>query len=202
MTTLTLPVATALALFAFSASITPGPNNTMLLASGANFGFRRTMPHAAGVLVGFLTLIVICGLGLGGVFDAFPLLHALLKWGGVAYLLYLSIKIATASGVGRRKVGDKPLSFRQAFAFQAINPKGWAMALGAVATYLPRGYGRLELALAVAICGALNGPCILTWAAFGVGIRRFLDRPVVLRAFNIVMGSLLALSLLPLLFER
>ena len=195
MTTLTPQIASSLALFALASSITPGPNNTMLLASGANFGFRATLPHAAGVLVGFLALIAACGLGLGGLFTAVPVLHAVLKWAGAAYLLYLAVKIATAKGLGAGRTGSRPMSFGQAFAFQAINPKGWAMALGTVATYLPRGFSLADLALAVAIFGALNGPSILGWTAFGVGLRRFLDRPVVLRAFNIAMGLLLVASL-------
>jgi threonine/homoserine/homoserine lactone efflux protein len=202
MLTLTLPIITSLALFAAVSSITPGPNNAMLLASGANFGFRASLPHAAGVWVGFLGLIALCGLGLGEVFRAVPVLHVVLKWGGAAYLLYLAFKIATSKGLGAGKTADRPMTFVQAVAFQAINPKGWAMALGTVATYLPAGYGLADLALGVALVSVLNGPAILIWMTSGVALRRFLDRPHVLRTFNIVMGGLLALSLVPLLFER
>lgn len=202
MTTLTLPIASALALFAFVCSITPGPNNAMLLASGANFGFRATLPHGVGVAVGFLLLVVLCGAGLAGVFTTYPLLHAVMKWGGAAYLLYLAIKIATAHGAGVGKVGARPLTFLQGAMFQAINPKGWAMALGMVATYLPRGYTPADLTGATFIFAVFNIGCILIWMGLGVGLRRFLDRPEVMRRFNLSMGLLLAASLLPLLFER
>jgi threonine/homoserine/homoserine lactone efflux protein len=166
----------------------------MLLASGANFGFRASLPHAAGVLFGFLGLVAACGLGLGGVFRAYPPLHEALKWGGAAYLLWLAFKIARSRAIGAGSVGARPMTFLQAVAFQFVNPKGWAMALGTVATYLPSGFGLIDLALAVVIFGALNGPSIMTWMGGGVAMRRFLDRPAVLRAFNITMGVLLALS--------
>ena len=202
MITLTLPIAGSLAMFAFVSSITPGPNNAMLLASGANFGFRASLPHAAGVLVGFLGLIAVCGLGLGGVFRSYPPLHVALKWGGAAYLLYLAFRIASARAIGAKAVGARPMSFGQAVAFQGVNPKGWAMALGTVATYLPAGFTRLDLMIAVSIFGSLNAPSILTWMGSGVALRRFLERPAVLRAFNIGMGALLALSVAMILVEE
>ena len=202
MITLTLPIAGSLAMFAFVSSITPGPNNAMLLASGANFGFRASLPHAAGVLFGFLGLVAICGLGLGGVFRTYPVLHLALKWGGAAYLLYLALKIARSRAIGTGAVGARPMTFLQAVAFQFVNPKGWAMALGTVATYLPSGFSLIDLAIAVLIFGALNGPSILTWMGAGVGLRRVLERPSVLRAFNIGMGALLALSVVLILVEE
>jgi threonine/homoserine/homoserine lactone efflux protein len=202
MITLTLPVAGSLAMFAFVSSITPGPNNAMLLASGANFGFRASLPHAAGVLLGFLGLVLVCGLGLGGVFRTYPLAHMALKWGGAAYLLYLAFKIATSRAIGAGQVGAEPMTFLQAVAFQFVNPKGWAMALGTVATYLPSGFSRIDLLLAVLIFGALNGPSILTWMGSGVALRHFLERPSVLRVFNIGMGLLLALSVAMILVEE
>lgn len=202
MITLTLPIAGSLAVFAFVSSITPGPNNAMLLASGANFGFRASLPHAAGVLFGFLGLVAICGLGLGGVFKTYPVLHLALKWGGAAYLLYLAFKIARSRAIGAGAVGARPMTFLQAVAFQFVNPKGWAMALGTVATYLPSGFNLIDLAIALLIFGALNGPSILTWMGAGVGLRRVLERPSVLRAFNIGMGALLALSVVLILVEE
>jgi threonine/homoserine/homoserine lactone efflux protein len=201
MSTLSLPILSSLALFAFVASITPGPNNTMLLASGANFGFRSSLPHAAGVLVGFLAMIAICGLGLGGLFRTYPLLHFIVKWGGAIYLLHLAYKIGTSRTIGVGKVGAKPMTFLQAAAFQGVNPKAWTMSLGAIGTYLPAGYTSVDLSIGVAVFGLLNAPCILTWMGSGVALRRVLERPAVLRNFNIGMGCLLALSLVPLFFE-
>ncbi len=199
--TLSLPILSSLALFAFVASITPGPNNTMLLASGANFGFRASLPHAAGVLVGFLGMVALCGLGLGGLFRAYPLVHFIVKWGGAIYLLHLAYKIGTSRTIGVGRVGAKPKTFFQAVLFQAINPKAWTMSLGAIATYLPSGYSSADLFIGVVVFGFLNAPCVLTWMGCGVALRRMLERPTVLRRFNIAMGCLLALSLVPLLFE-
>lgn len=199
--TYTPELLSALVVFAFSTSITPGPNNTMLLASGANFGLRRSLPHMWGVTVGFIGLIALCGLGLAGVFTAFPILHAVLKWGGAAYLLYLAFRIGTASGIGTKAAGAKPLTFLQATGFQFINPKGWAMALGAVSTYVPARGFLVNLAVALGVFLVMNVMTVFTWTVFGVGLRRFLDRPVVLRAFNIAMALLLVASLFPLFAE-
>ena len=199
--TFTPELLSALALFAFASSITPGPNNTMLLASGANFGLRASLPHMAGVTAGFIGLIALCGLGLAGVFTAFPILHQVLKWGGAAYMLYLAYRIGTATGIGTKTAGAKPLTFVQAFAFQFINPKGWAMALGTVSTYVPARGFLANLCVALLIFAVMNVFTVFTWTAFGVGLKRFLNRPAILRGFNIVMALLLVLSLYPLFAE-
>ncbi len=191
----------ALAMFAFASSITPGPNNTMLLASGANFGLRASIPHMLGVSVGFMLLLVLVGGGLGGLFTAYPVLHIVLAWAGTLYLLYLAARIAMSSGLTARKDGAKPLRFIQAVSFQAVNPKGWAMALGAMTAYAPQTHYLANVAVVVAIFGVLNGPCILAWTAFGVSMRHFLDRPAVLKGFNIAMAAVLVLSLIPSLHE-
>lgn len=199
--TYTPELLSALAVFAFSMSITPGPNNTMLMASGANFGLRASLPHMWGVTVGFIGLIALCGLGLAGVFTAFPILQTILKWGGAAYLLYLAFKIGTAKGIGTKAAGARPMTFLQAAGFQFINPKGWAMALGAVSTYVPARGFLPNLAVALLVFLVMNIGTVFTWTAFGVGLRRFLDRPAVLRAFNIAMALLLVASLYPLFAE-
>jgi threonine/homoserine/homoserine lactone efflux protein len=191
----------ALALFAFAASITPGPNNTMLMASGANFGLRASLPHMWGVTVGFIGLIALCGLGLAGVFAAVPVLRHVLKWGGAAYLLYLAWKIATAKGVGVKTGRARPMSFAGAVAFQFVNPKGWVMALGTVSAYVPARAFLANLAVALLLFTVTNIFTVFTWTVFGVGIRRFLDRPATLRAFNLVMALLLVASLYPLFSE-
>ena len=191
----------ALFLFAFGASITPGPNNTMLMASGANFGLRASLPHMWGVTAGFVGLIALCGLGLAGVFAALPVLHRLLKWGGAAYLLYLAFKIATAKGIGTKATGSRPMSFTGAVAFQFVNPKGWVMALGTVSTYVPARGFLANLAVALLIFLAVNVFTVFTWTAFGMSIRRLLGRPGRLRLFNVAMALLLVASLYPLLTE-
>lgn len=201
MSSLTPELLAALALFAFVSSITPGPNNTMLMASGANFGFRASIPHMIGVSGGFLLLVVAVGLGLGGLFAAYPELHDLLAVAGGLYLLWLAWKIATSSGLGMGEAGARPQTFLQAAAFQWVNPKAWAMALGAVTAYAPRdGYVTNILVVSV-IFTAINLPCVASWTGFGVGLRRFLDRPAVLRGFNIGMALLLVLSLVPVAME-
>ncbi len=191
----------ALMVFAIVASFTPGPNNTMLMASGANFGLVRSAPHMLGVVVGFAVLLLSIGLGLGGLFAAWPALQGVLQVGGALYLLYLAWKIATAKGVGGGGSGARPQTFRQALAFQWINPKAWMIGVSAFATYAPKtGYVPAVLVI-VAVFAAVNVPCALTWTGFGVGLRRFLDRPAVLRAFNITMAALLIASLYPLAAE-
>jgi threonine/homoserine/homoserine lactone efflux protein len=125
--------------FAFVTSVTPGPNNMMLLASGVNFGLRRSLPHMFGISLGFMLLVASVGLGLGQVFEQVPMLYNVLRYAGAAYLLYLAWKIANAGAPDSQ--GDasaKPFSFLQAAAFQWVNPKAWIMAIGAITTYTPQ----------------------------------------------------------------
>ena len=191
----------ALFLFAFAASITPGPNNTMLMASGANFGLRASLAHMCGVTVGYISLLALAGLGLAGIFATLPFLRDVLKWGGAIYLLYLAWKIASSKGIGIKAAGARPMSFQGAAAFQFINPKGWVMALGAVTTYVPARGFLANLAVALFIFAAISVLSTFTWTTFGMGIRRFLHRPMSLRLFNVAMALLLVLSLFPLFSE-
>jgi threonine/homoserine/homoserine lactone efflux protein len=191
----------ALMVFAFVASITPGPNNTMLMASGANFGLKASVPHMVGVSAGFAALLILVGLVLGGLFKAYPALHQALAWIGVAYRVYLATKIALTDHLSARKSGARPMRFLKASAFQAINPKAWAMGLGAMTAYAPaQGYFTNVMIVASTFV-AVGAPCILAWTAAGVGMRRFLDRPGVLRRFNIAMAVVLVLSLAPTVLE-
>ena len=199
---MTLTVLAGLLTFGFVSSITPGPNNLMLLASGANFGLRRTLPHLAGVSIGFGVMVLLVGWGLAGVFALMPWLYEVLRWAGCAYLLYLAYKIATADGVGSGRASPHPMTFWQAVAFQWVNPKAWAMALGGVATYAAPQHLYLNVALVALVFTLINAPCVSSWAAFGVGMKRILDRPLAMRAFNIGMALLLVASLYPMLTER
>lgn len=201
MTSLTPQLLLALALFAFVSSITPGPNNTMLMASGANFGFRATVPHLSGVAIGFGVMVLAVGLGLGGLFIAFPRLHDVLAVAGGLYMIWLAWKIATAKGLGGGEGTGKPQTFWQAAAFQWVNPKAWAMAIGATTTYVPAEHYNLNILLVALVFMAVNGPCVAIWTGFGVGLRRFLDRPAILRTFNVTMAVLLLASLIPLVME-
>ncbi len=190
----------AFAVFAFATAGTPGPNNMMLLASGANFGFRRTAPQILGISAGLGVMVAAMGLGLGGVFKAWPVLHDVLKWVGGGYMLWLAWKIGTAKGISEKGVGAKPMTFLQAAGFQWVNPKAWAMALTAATTYMADG-STAAVFLVAGTFMLVGAPCSAAWAGFGLGMRRFLDRPQVLRAFNLTMAALLVASLYPLVVE-
>ncbi|UZJ61914.1 LysE family translocator [Pseudomonas sp. KU26590] len=197
---LTIELLYSFAIFAFVSSITPGPNNTMLLASGVNFGFFQTIPHALGVSLGFMAMVLAVGLGLGAVLEAFPSIYSFLRYAGAAYLIYLAWKIATSGPLeSGSHVNSRPLSFLGAAAFQWINPKSWVMAIGAITTYTPS-EGYIYNVVVVAACFAVvNIPCVLSWAGFGSALRRFLTKRSYLHAFNITMAILLIMSLYPLL---
>ncbi|HTK34888.1 MAG TPA: LysE family translocator [Caulobacteraceae bacterium] len=201
MTSLSPVLLAGLSLFALVSSLTPGPNNMMLLASGANFGLRRTIPHLMGVSLGFVLLVWIVGLGLGAVFAAWPPLHAVLQILGGLYLAYLAWKIATASGIGGGASAARPMTFLQAAAFQWVNPKAWAMALGATTTYAPQQHYVANILVVGAVFGAINMPCVALWASLGTVMRRFLSRPGILRLFNYGMAALLLISLYPVVGE-
>jgi threonine/homoserine/homoserine lactone efflux protein len=187
--------------FAFVSSVTPGPNNLMMMASGVNYGVRRTLPHMAGVCLGFGAMTLAIGLGLAGIFGALPWLYVVLRWGAAAYILYLAYKMATARGVGNAVTGARPMTFLQAVAFQWVNPKAWVMALGAVTTYAEPGRLTADVALIAATFVVINIPCGLAWTVSGVAIKRFLKQGRTLRVFNIVMAALLVASLYPLFTE-
>jgi len=188
----------AFAVFAFVISITPGPNNTMVLASGANFGFRPTIPHLLGIDLGFAIMIIAVGLGIGSLFTAFPILHTALRYGGALYLLYLAWKIASSGGPNTEGGRKQPMTFLQAAIFQWVNPKGWIAAIGAVATYTPENGFFVNLLIVTFVFALVMGPCISLWAAVGTALRKFLSNPAYLRAFNIVMALLLVASLYPI----
>ena len=191
-----------LAVFSIASSITPGPNNLMLLSSGANYGFRRTIPHMLGVGLGFAFMLVVVGAGLVGVFNAIPASYMLLKVVSVVYMLYLAAKIASASaplGSGASATG-RPFSFWQAAAFQWVNPKGWTMALTALAVYAPS-QSLVAVLIVAGVFALINLPCVGLWAVLGETLRAALSSPRRLRAFNWIMASLLIASLYPVLFE-
>ncbi|MEM8577998.1 MAG: LysE family translocator [Pseudomonadota bacterium] len=195
---MTYDLLTALAIFAFVSSITPGPNNLMLMASGANFGFVRTVPHMLGVGLGFVFMVVLVGLGLARAFEAAPVLHSVLKWASIAYLLYLAWKIATAAPAQDRAAGGRPFTFLQAAAFQWVNPKAWTMALTAVTVYTPD-TALASVLLVALVFGAINLPAVSSWTALGVQMARLLRSARALRAFNWTMAALLIASLYPTL---
>ncbi len=191
----------ALLVFAFVSSVTPGPNNLMLLASGVNFGFRRTVPHMLGIGVGFFVLLLAVGFGLGALIETVPSFYTSLKFAGGAYMLYLAWKIATSRSIGESKTGDSgvPMTFFQAAAFQWVNPKAWVMAITGIATYANHDNYYVAVLLVSAAFAIVNLPSVSVWAGFGTLLRNWLADPTRLKWFNLTMALLLVLSLWPML---
>ncbi|MFQ0812928.1 lysine transporter LysE [Brucella anthropi] len=191
----------ALLVFAFVSSVTPGPNNLMLLASGVNFGFRRTIPHMLGIGVGFFVLLLAVGFGLGAAIETVPSFYTALKFAGGAYMLYLAWKIAMSRSIGEAKQRDKaePMTFLQAAAFQWVNPKAWVMAITGIATYASHDNYYVAVLLVSAAFAIVNLPSVSVWAGFGTLLRNWLSDPVRLKWFNFIMALLLVLSLWPML---
>jgi len=196
---MTYEILTALAAFAFVSSITPGPNNLMLMASGANFGFQRTIPHMLGVALGFVAMVMIVGAGLVQVFDAFPVTYTILKVVSITYLLWLAWKIANAAPLKEADAAGTPMTFIQAALFQWVNPKAWAMALTAVSVYTPA-QTLAAIGLVAVLFGAINLPSVAVWVTLGQQVRRFLTSHSRLRVFNATMALLLVASLYPVIF--
>ncbi|MEP5761170.1 MAG: LysE family translocator [Litoreibacter sp.] len=198
---MTYELFTGLALFAVVSSITPGPNNLMLMASGANFGFRRSIWHMLGIGIGFTVMIILVGLGLIQIFEAYPVSHTILKIGSALYLAWLAWKIANAAPPQKGESGGTPMTFMQAAAFQWVNPKAWTMALTAISLYAPDQSTRAILAVAL-IFGIINIPCVSIWTVMGQQLRRILTNPKRLRAFNWIMAASLIASLYPVLIPH
>jgi threonine/homoserine/homoserine lactone efflux protein len=188
-----------LMMFALVSSITPGPNNLMPLASGANFGFRRSLPHMLGISLGFAFMVLLVGLGLAQVFELYPVLKLVLKVLAVVYMLYLAWKIANAAAPKAADETGKPFTFLQAAAFQWVNPKAWAMALTAVTVYAPN-QEFVVIAVVAAVFSAVNLPSVTFWAVLGQQAQRILTNQRRLRVFNITMAVLLVASLYSVLF--
>ena len=186
--------------FAFVTSVTPGPNNMMLMASGANFGFHRSIPHMLGISLGHALMVFLVGMGLAGAVHAVPGLLTGMKIASILYMLWLAWKIANSAAPGEGKSEGRPFSFLQAAAFQWVNPKAWAMALGATSAYAPDGSVQSYLIVAV-VFACVNLPSVSLWAYAGQKVRQFLTVPSRLRAFNWTMAGLLIASLAPVLWQ-
>jgi len=196
---MTFEILLGLIVFSLVSSITSGPNNLMLMASGANFGFRRSIPHMLGVALGFTFMVLLVGIGLVQVFQAFPISYTLLKVVSLVYLLYLAWKIANAAPAGGGEAeSGAPLTFIQAALFQWVNPKAWTMALTAVSIYSPS-QSLAAVAFVAGVFGAVNLPCISVWTSMGLQLQRVLTSPLRLRTFNVLMALLLIGSLYPVL---
>jgi threonine/homoserine/homoserine lactone efflux protein len=187
--------------FAVSMSASPGPNNAMVAASGANWGFRRTVPHMLGIAIGFPVMLVAVALGAGEALRAMPAAGAALRWAGAAYLLWLAWSIARATPGAAGEARGAPLGFWGAALFQWVNPKAWVIALGAVLAHTA-GTPAIVLAKSLALAGLfflVTIPVVALWTLAGMGAARLLGTPERLRWFNRAMAALLVLSLVPLL---
>lgn len=195
----------AASLFSFVSSITPGPNNMMMLASGVNFGFRRSVPHWLGICGGFTFMLCAVGLGLHTLLAEHPALYDVLRYAGAAYLVWMAWQLATASAAptaqddGTPNSEARPLGVLGAAAFQWVNPKAWVMAVTAMSTYLPARAQALDVLALALLFGVINLPCVACWAGGGAALRRFLQDPLRLRIFNISMALALLASLYPML---
>lgn len=172
--------------------LTPGPNNVMLTASGANFGLRRTLPHMLGICAGFaLQLLAVCA-GLGALFSRWPQLQDGLRWLGAVYLIYLGWRLLRPAEANARHA-PRPLTLFEAAAFQFLNPKAWVMNLTAATLFLPRELAPAVAAAYMLVCGVLiPAPCVLLWALFGTSLRTLLARRRGRLAFNATMALALA----------
>ncbi|MBK5924965.1 hypothetical protein CCR90_14560 [Rhodovulum sulfidophilum] len=189
-------ILSALLGFVFVTTVTPGPNNLMLMASGANFGFRRTLPHMMGIVGGMSVMALLVGAGLMALFDAVPVLNLVLKVISAGYLLWLAFRIATATPLEEWDADSRPMTFLKAATFQWVNPKAWAMCLSAVTLYAPD-RSLLSVAIVAAAFTLVCFPAISVWAWLGTVVRQWLSNAARLRVFNIAMAALLVASLYP-----
>jgi threonine/homoserine/homoserine lactone efflux protein len=192
----------AFVMFATVMYFTPGPNNIMLLSTAVTYGFRRSLPHIAGITIGFAFMIGAVGVGLGAIFIAYPVLQSILKYAGAAYLIYLAVAIAMSGPVKPgESTGRGPMTFWGAAMFQWINAKGWVMVIGTITTYAAIASFPWNIAIQVAISLLLGTLSCITWALFGSSLRPLLTSERTVRAFNIVMAILLLASLYPVFMD-
>ena len=192
----------AFVLFATVMFFTPGPNNIMLLSSGLTYGFRPTIPHIAGITFGFAFMVGAVGLGLGTIFITFPVLQTILKYAGVAYLIYLAAAIALSGPVPADQDNRRgPMTFWGAAMFQWINAKGWVMVIGTITAYAAIATYPWNIAIQVGLSLMLGAVSCTVWALFGSSLRPVLTSPRAVRAFNIVRAVLLLASLYPVFMD-
>lgn len=188
----------SLVVFSFVSTVTPGPNNLMLMSSGANYGFRRTVPHMLGIGIGFSVMVFLVGILLMNIFDRVPTLRVAMKIAATAYMLWLAWRIAQASAPETGETKGRPFTFLEAASFQWINPKAWAMATTAITFYAPD-RSLLAVIIVAIIFALVNIPSVSIWTVLGQEIRQFLGTPRRLRSFNWTMAFLLVASLYPIL---
>jgi threonine/homoserine/homoserine lactone efflux protein len=195
------PLLIAFILFAAVMFFTPGPNNIMVMSSGLTYGFRRTLPHITGVVIGFAFMVGAVGLGFGTIFIAFPVLQVILKYAGAAYLVYLAIMIAMSGPPKPGETGRGPMTFAQGAMFQWVNVKGWVAIIGTITAYAAIASFPFNIVIQVLTFLAMGTASITIWTLFGSALRPFLTSPRSVRAFNLAMAALLLASLYPVFME-
>jgi threonine/homoserine/homoserine lactone efflux protein len=195
------PLFIAFVVFATVMFFTPGPNNVMLLSSGLTYGFRRTLPHIAGVTFGVAFMVAAVGLGLGTIFIAYPVLQTILKYAGAAYLIWLAVTIARSGEVTSGQDARGPMTFWGAAMFQWVNAKGWVMVIGTITAYAAIASFPWNIVIQTAISLVIGMLSTVAWALFGSALRPLLRSPGAVRAFNIVMAALLLASLYPVFMD-
>jgi threonine/homoserine/homoserine lactone efflux protein len=199
---MTQPLFIAFVVFAAVMFFTPGPNNVMLLSSGLNYGFRRTLPHVAGIVIGFAFMVGAVGLGLGTIVITYPVLQTFLKYAGAAYLVYLAAVIAMSGPVASAQDNARgPMTFWGAALFQWVNVKGWVMVIGTITAYAAIASFPWNILIQVVISLWMGAMSCVAWALFGSALRPWLTSVRVVRMFNIVMAILLLASLFPVFME-
>lgn len=187
-------------IFAVSATVTPGPNNIMIMTSGLNYGVKNSIPHLLGICFGFPVMVIIVGSGFSVIFEKYPLINEVIKVFGVLYLLYLAWLIASSSPVSLEGGNAKPLGFTQAALFQWVNPKAWVVATGAITAYTSVSADFFAQVIYIALAFLIVAiPSLSIWLIFGVGIKRYLKSASHQRTFNLSMALLLVCSVLPVL---
>jgi len=190
----------AIWLFALSTTITPGPNNIMIMASGVNFGVKQSIPHLLGVCFGFPPMIIVLGLGFNTILSTYPIIHEAVKMIGVLYLFYLAWLIAKSSPSSLDKTIAKPITFIKAALFQWLNPKAWVMAIGAISVYTSASSNFLMQILYIALVFLIAAfPCQCIWLLFGTKLKKYLKSDKHQQIFNKSMAALLVVSILPVL---
>lgn len=193
---------TSLLLFSIVAAFTPGPNNIMIMVSGLNHGTKASLPHYFGICIGFPAMFFAVGFGLAYFFEAYPILHSIIKVVGTLYLLYLAWLIATSQPAAVDAHKKLPFTFLQAALFQWVNPKAWVMGTSAIAAFTTVGADmNSQIFIVWLVFAATTFPAVGAWMLFGVGLQRFLDRPSYLRLFNISMALLLVASIWPIVSD-
>jgi threonine/homoserine/homoserine lactone efflux protein len=189
----------SVAVFSFVTSVTPGPNNTFLLSSGANFGLKKSLPYLSGIMAGLAGMMIALGAGLGVIFTTMPVVYQVLKWVGFAYIVWLAFLIVKSTSKSETAEAQY-IGFVKATTFQFVNPKAWVVVASFMAAYVPVGSGLVATTFICLIFLAFTYPGALIWAVAGQVLKEWLSRPARRRIFNIASAILLVLSMVPVLF--